>query len=307
MSSHSVLPAASVILPVYNCRRYLAAAISSILDQTFTDFELLLLDDGSTDGSSDIMRSFAANDPRCITWSRENRGLVYTLNEGIDRSRAEILFRMDGDDISLPDRFERQMSYLMAHPECVAVGTESYLTDPEGCRLRPFTLPYSHEEIDGRHLRGLGGAIVHPSVALRKSAVVAAGGYRDAFRHAEDLDLFLRLAEKGRLANLPDILFEYRQHMGSIGHHHAGPQRSANRRAVIDAKLRRGIGQQPDALDVAKPMPKATKADIHRKWAWWALSAGNVGTARKHAWNSMRYAPLAPKTLHLMACVLRGY
>jgi glycosyltransferase involved in cell wall biosynthesis len=300
-------PAATVILPVFNCAFYLREAIDSILAQTFTDFELLLLDDGSTDGSLEIMRAFAAQDARCKVHTRDNRGLVYTLNEGIELAAADILFRMDGDDKSLSGRFEAQMVYLRAHPECVAVGTECYLIDPDGRPLRPFGVPCAHSDIDARHLRGLGGAIPHPSVAMRKAAVLAVGGYRAEFTHSEDLDLFLRLAEIGTLANLPEVLFEYRQHPRSIGHQHAEAQRLANSQAVAAAKLRRRMvegSNPPQPQRVTGPM---SPADVHCKWAWWALSAGNLTTARRHAFRALRYAPFAPETLRLVACVLRGH
>lgn len=307
MSVSAGHPAASVILPVFNCAPYLGEAISSILEQTFSDFELLALDDGSTDGSLDIMRAFAARDARCRVHTRDNRGLVYTLNEGIELAGADILFRMDGDDISLPGRFEAQMRYLLAHPQCVAVGTECYLIDPDGHPLRPYGVPCGHSDIDARHLRGLGGAIPHPTVAMRKAAVSAAGGYRAEFTHSEDLDLFLRLAEIGTLANLPDVLFKYRQHPRSVGHQHAEAQRLANGRAVAAARRRRRMIDDSGAPQSQRVTGRTSPADVHCKWAWWALSAGNLTTARRHALRALRYAPFAPETLRLVACVLRGH
>ncbi|MDP3332522.1 MAG: glycosyltransferase family A protein, partial [Methylococcaceae bacterium] len=116
-------PAASVIFPVYNAGEYLDAAIESILSQTFKDFELLLLNDGSTDGSLSRLEYYASQDSRCKVFTSANRGLVGTLNEGIRLAAGDILFRMDQDDISLPDRFEKQMRYLAEHPECVLVGS----------------------------------------------------------------------------------------------------------------------------------------------------------------------------------------
>ena len=143
-------PQASVILPVYNGARYIEAAITSVLEQTFTNFELLLLDDGSRDDSLAILRAYAQRDPRCIVHTRENRGLVQTLNEGIALSRADILIRMDADDRSHPGRFEMQIAFLLEHPECVAVGSEVMLIDPEGQQLICFEMPRSHADIDAR-------------------------------------------------------------------------------------------------------------------------------------------------------------
>jgi glycosyltransferase involved in cell wall biosynthesis len=299
-------PAASVILPVYNCLPYLEEAVASVLEQTFTDFELLLLDDGSTDGSLGVLRSFAQRDPRCVVLTRGNRGLVPTLNEGISLARGEILFRMDGDDRSHARRFELQMAYLREHPECVALGTDAFLIDPDGHRLRQFGMPPTHAEIDSTHMEGIGSMIVHPTAALRKAAVVQAGGYRPEYAHAEDFDLFLRLAERGELANLPDPLLDYRQHFASIGHSREAAQLAAKQRATAEACARRGVAVGSRAAGAAAPEPQSSPADVYRKWAWWALSAGNVVTARKHAMKALRSAPLAPENLRLIACVLRG-
>src|SRR4051794_24772902 len=112
-------PPISVLLAVYNGGRYLRAAVDSILTQTFTDFEFIIIDDGSTDGSLATLREFAQRDPRINLVSRPNKGLTVTLNEGIALARGEFLARMDADDIALPQRFEKQIAYLRDHPECV--------------------------------------------------------------------------------------------------------------------------------------------------------------------------------------------
>jgi glycosyltransferase involved in cell wall biosynthesis len=311
MSNHNPItnaaaqPAASVLLPVFNAARYVEEAIRSILEQSFTNFELLLLDDGSSDDSLAVLQDFAQRDTRCIVHTRENRGLVQTLNEGIALSRADILFRMDADDRSHRLRFEREMAYLREHPDCVAVGTDVMLIDPEGQPLRPFGLPCSHADIDAEHMQGVGSMIVHPTAALRKAALVSVGGYRDAFKHAEDFDLFLRLAEIGQIVNLPDVLLDYRQHLSSIGYSQTSGQLAAKQRALTEARLRRGIvtsGRLPNP-----DPPPLRAAAVHRMWAWWALSAGNIATARKHTLLAARLAPFAIENLRLTACVLRGY
>lgn len=307
MSSPPTRPAASVILPVYNCLPYLEEAIASVLGQTFADFELLLLDDGSTDGSLEVLRSFALRDPRCVVLTRGNRGLVPTLNEGIALARGEILFRMDGDDRSHPRRFELQIAYLSEHPQCVALGTDAFLIDPDGHCLRQFGMPPTHAEIDSKHMECIGSMIVHPTVALRKAAVVQAGCYRAEYAHAEDFDLFLRLAERGELANLTDPLLDYRQHFASIGYSRAAAQLTAKQRALAEACTRRGLAAGSQVAPPGAPEPQMSPAEVYRKWAWWALSAGNVVTARKHAMNAFRYAPLALENLRLITCVLRGY
>ena len=114
---------------------------------------------------------------------------------------------MDCDDICFPQRFEKQIAYLDSHPDCVAVGSRILLIDTEGLPICEFIDELTHDEIDTKHLSGVGGCqICHPSATMRREAVVRAGKYREGYAPAEDLDLFLRLAEIGKLANLPDIL-----------------------------------------------------------------------------------------------------
>lgn len=298
------LPAASVIMPVYNAGKYLDEAIESVLGQSFADFELLLLNDGSTDGSAERLERIAALDHRCSMHSWPNRGLIATLNEGIRLARADILIRMDADDRCLPGRFAPQVAYLWSHPDCVAVGTQMMLIDPEGQPLRPFIGALAHADIDAAHLVGKGGAIAHATAAMRKAAVLRVGGYRAQFPHAEDIDLFLRLAEVGSLANLPDILYEYRQHLDSICHSHTVAQRSSCRRAVDEARLRRRL----PPLDYDETFsPDISLAELHRKWGWWALGAGHLASARKHALRATWCKPFDIETLRLLACALRGY
>lgn len=302
--SHGGKPAASVILPVYNGGKYLDAAIESVLGQSFSDFELLLLDDGSSDGSLDRMEHYAQLDSRCKVFSFPHRGGADARNEGIRLARADILIWMDSDDISYPTRFEKQMAYLSDHPECVAVGTEVILIDPDGEPLHHYVTELEHEAIDAANFDGKWGAILQPSTAIRKAAMVAIGGYRTNFPHAEDCDLWLRLAEVGRLANLPEVLFGYRQHLNATGYQHAQKQYDSQHRAVAEARARRNLANSVP-IDDWKPLQPVTVADVHRKWGWWALSEGHFATAGKHAFKALRRNPFSIASLKLLACVLR--
>lgn len=299
-------PAASVVIPVYNTAAYLEKAVDSVLGQTFTDFEAILIDDGSTDGSSHILDRYAAQDSRCRVYHRPNRGIIATRNEGNGLAEADVLILMDSDDICLPDRFEKQMRYLSEHPDCVAVGSRILLIDPAE---RPITIMggcFSHEEIDSTNMAGVDAAFFQPTAAIRKSAVEQAGGYREAYPSAEDFDLFLRLAEIGKLANLPEVLLKYRQHLSSIGYRQGSQQADSARRAIQDACRRRGI-DCPAQLDQTQPLPdRRDPVDAYTKWAWWALKAGYLPTARKYAWKVMTSRPLHIENWRLLACVLRG-
>ena len=307
LASHAV-PAISVVLPVYNAAPYLRTAVESILNQTFCDFELLALNDGSTDASLSVLQQIAATDQRLRVISRENKGLVETLNELIVLSRGQYLARMDADDISRPERFARQVTYLNEHPECVAVGTRCLLIDPEGLPIMRSVNDLEHQDIESAMLSGWGAirGICHPTLMMRRDSVMKAGGYSADYTHAEDIDLFLRLGELGRLANIADILLEYRQHFGAVGYSQSQRQMHATIRAIEAAKRRRGI--DADSKDIAasiwQPM---SRAGVHCKWAWWALYSGFRDTARKHAIRGFLGEPHKLESIKVLACAIRGY
>src|SRR5262245_15341513 len=209
-------PEISVLMSVYNSERYLAQAVSSILAQTCGAFEFVIVNDGSTDGSLEILREVAARDRRIRLISQTNAGVAAALNSGLTHCRGTYVARMDSDDVSLPTRLERQLAFMRQHPECVAIGCHELTIDPDGWPVRIQRCPLSHEEIDAYHMKGLGGALSGPSVFMRRSAVEAVGGYGADYRLAEDYDMFLRLAEIGTLVNLPDVLFYYREHAASL-------------------------------------------------------------------------------------------
>jgi hypothetical protein len=162
-----------------------------------------------------------------------------------------------------------------------------------------------HADIDAENLRG-GQVLHHPAVSIRKTALQKVGAYREGFRHAEDLDLFLRLAEVGRVANLPDVLLSYRQHLDSIGFRFPDQQRLAVRNAVIEAGRRRGLDINSLVSELG-PLPRTQERwEIHQRWAWWALQNGYLATARKHAAGALARRPLNFQNWRLAACVVRG-
>jgi hypothetical protein len=208
---------------------------------------------------------------------------------------------MDADDISLPERFERQVRFLEQNPEYAVVGSKVLLIDSDGAPLMCMGEKQRHEDIDGAHLRGEGGAIIHPAAMIRTEAMRAIGGYR--LLKDEDLDLFLRLAEYGRVANLPDVLLHYRQHATSAGHQHYAAMVQGVRQAVADARVRRALpplqSSEALALDVSSWNGPVKTAQYHKKWAWWALQGGHPATARKHALVALRKDPLSLDTWRL--------
>jgi GT2 family glycosyltransferase len=218
-------PALSVAMSVYNGERFLAEAIESILTQDFADFEFLILDDGSTDGTATIVQDYARRDSRIRPIIRENRGLVASLNQLLAEARAPIVARMDGDDICDPRRFSIQLQFLTDNPQVGVVGCWSRDMDEFG---GPYTTggrdhPVEHAEFLD-NIRHGGPLLCHPSVMYRRELVLAQGGYHAAFRHCEDLDLWLRMASVTQLANIPERLIHYRHYMGQVSKRHATEQ-----------------------------------------------------------------------------------
>lgn len=299
-------PKISVLMPVYNAENYLLQAVESICSQSYKDFEFIIIDDGSSDGSLEILRKFSENDNRIKLHSRPNKGLISTLNEGLSYCKGEYIARMDADDISLPNRLGAQVEYMQNHPDCVAVGSGVLLIDPEGEVLCSYPLLLTHQEIDNANLSLIGGsAIVHPSVMFRSSIIVGIGGYRGKYLHAEDIDLFLRLAEVGEIANINNNLLKYRMHLDSVGYSQRKLQIEGIYNAVVDAcKRRKWVIPKYNSRGHSETQ---SFASVYRKWAWWALNAGNIKVSRKHAWRAFCQSPLSKKNLIALICALRGY
>jgi len=277
----------SVIIPVYNAARYLNWAIESILAQSHRDFEVIAVDDGSTDNSRQILERFASRDSRLRLVSRANTGIVGALNDGLLVARGEFIVRMDADDISLPDRFEQQLTFMKAHPDCVALGTDVFYTDPEGNPLIRHYPAEDHERILDQLLDGNGGAMIHPSAMFRRSAVEEAGGYDPRYQWSEDLDLYLRLSKIGRLANLRDVHLHYRQHFGSVNKVH--PDRDALRLELVNSR-RAALGMAPLAIEAPGKQP-SFEPEWRRHWAYDAARGGNWRSAR---WNARKAFLSAP-------------
>lgn len=302
--SEKKTPLVSVLMPVYNVAPFLHEAIESILKQTFNGFEFIIIDDGSTDNSLNILNTYAQVDNRIRLVSRENKGISYTRNQLVELARGKYLAWMDSDDISLPDRLDVMVNWLESHSNHVALGCKAIFIDPEGDNICSWNTPLDHEGIDGWHIKGIGGAIVFPSSVMLKQAVVLIGGFEEALTGAEDLDLFLKLAEVGKIANIDNILYKYRQHLKSISHTHYKKIRQDNYNAVKQACSRRGL-VAPDT-NSSSPAIKSP-AVTHIKWAWWAIGDGYVQTARKHALLGIRLSPTNINGWKALVCSIRGY
>ena len=251
-----ISPAISVALSVYNGERFLSAAIESVLAQDFGDFEFLILDDGSTDASAAIIHTHAAQDARIRPIIRENRGLIASLNQLLAEARAPLIARMDADDICLPHRFSAQIAFLDQHGDYGVVGGATQDIDendaPWPCHAPPYVA--THEQFLDRIDTG-GPLLCHPTVMLRADVVRGVGGYHAAFRHAEDLDLWLRLASVTRLGNLPEPLLRYRHYADQVSSRHSTEQQIGAAIARIAYATRQaGLPDPTQHLDRLPPL-----------------------------------------------------
>lgn len=196
----------SVVMATYNAKGYLREAIESVLNQTFKDFEFVIIDDGSTDETIDVIKSY--KDPRIRLHKKNHRGLIASLNEGMKLARGEYIARMDADDISEPGRFERQVRFLDDHPEYAVVGTTIEVIDLEGHSrgVEPEPLDYL-DLVKGLIVRNV---LAHGSVMMRKAIIRELGGYDSSAKYVEDYDLWMRVARRYRMANLPQVLYKWR-------------------------------------------------------------------------------------------------
>jgi glycosyltransferase involved in cell wall biosynthesis len=301
----SQIPSISVVMGVYNGQRYVAESVESILAQTFTDFEFIMVDDGSTDDTLAILRRYESRDSRVKVISIPHGGIVDAANAGLNASRAPLIARVDADDITMPTRFEVQVRYMAEHPEVVCLGSRMYLMEPYGSVFDESHHKLTHEEIDAELLRGSGWVMPQPVAMMRREPVMKLGGYRNEYLWVEDLDLFLRLAEVGRLANLPEKLVKYRNHPASTNHRRPQLQFDLSRKCVIETYRRRGLPVPPQ-LQLISPFQHQAY-DKYLKWAWGALQDKNIRGARRHAIRVLRERPFSVESWRIAYCALRGH
>ena len=207
-------PLVSVLLPVYNAQDYLKQSIDSILGQTLTDFELIIVNDGSTDGSKAIIDSYS--DSRIIVIDQPNAGLPISLNRAIARARGKYLARQDADDVSEPTRLEKQVAFLDEHLDYGLLGTWARILEIDTITDRELKHPIENGELQMKLV--FYNCFVHSSVMIRKEVLSRSGLYPEDPEKfpPEDFDLWLRIAQISKVANLPSHLLQYRELPESI-------------------------------------------------------------------------------------------
>jgi glycosyltransferase involved in cell wall biosynthesis len=248
------MPKVSIVMPAFNSARWLTQAISSMTNQSIADFELIIVNDGSSDETETLIADAMRCDARVRGFYHQHAGIAVTLNRGLDLARGRFVARMDADDVAHPDRLETQMAFLEQHPDVVAVGSWAHLIDERGCKtgeLRPATNPAMIARVLAKQ-----NPLVHSSMMFPTEVARRLGGYRKALEGAEDYDLWLRMSECGQLANLPTFLMDLRVHATSSSAVGASKQMLAARLARIAAAERRA--GRTDFIDRKAP------ADLRR-------------------------------------------
>jgi len=280
----SDVPAVSVLMPVRDGERFVAEAVESVLSGSFADLELVVLDDGSTDSTPQILERLAGADPRLVVHRREpGRNLAEVLNAAAALSRGPLLARLDADDVSLPGRLQLQTEFLDANPQVAVLGGQALLIDEEGREFGRAEYPTGNAELQ-EALRA-GNPFVHSAMTMRREAFEAVGGYRPAFAHAEDLDLWLRLAAGREIANLPDPVVAYRIHGGQQTLRKQDEQALFSIAARLSARARAAGGPDPIAgapIDEAFLRsqgvgPAEVTAAVVPALTWLARTTGRAG------------------------------
>lgn len=305
-SISEITPVVSVVMAVYNTQSFLSDSIGSILAQTFTNWELICVNDGSSDGSLKVLKRYQQADPRVRVISRSNTGLARARNDGIAASCGRYIAIMDSDDVALPERLWHQVDYMDKHPECVAVGAAVRVVGPDLMPINDEPKATDHETIDRETLAGSGAAIREPVVMLRAQALREIGGYSDEYVTHLETDLFLRLAERGgRLANLPETLLLYRLRVGSDSRMKRTLARQHGRKVIDAARVRRGlpVGVNPHKRGETCAKPERRFA-TWALWSHYAFNGGYVSTARRYALRAVICAPFEPSC---WKAVLRSY
>ncbi len=251
-------PLISVVMPVREGARWLGEAIASVQDQTLADFELIIVDDGSTDETPRIIEAMRRSDPRIRAVRQGRLGLAPALNRGLSESRGRLIARLDADDRAHPERLERQRRYLDDHPEIGLLGTWADRIDEAGSSRGALQPPTGPEQL--APLLAHMNPFLHSSIMLRDTVLRKVGVYRPAFEGAEDYDLCLRVSEVAKIANLPEYLLQYRLHSASVTHRARARQLFSARLARRAAHARRSNAPDPTSELTAPPNWQAREA-----------------------------------------------
>jgi hypothetical protein len=290
----------SVVIAVRNGETSLPATIECLRGQTFLDYELIVIDDGSTDRTWEYLSGLEI--PRFRAHRNiANRGQTAALNQGLAMTQGRYVARHDDEDISDPERLEKQVAFLDDHPEVVLVGTQVAWIDAGGELVRQFEYPTEHQAIRERLTEK--NSFAHGSVMIRREALDQVGGYRETFRLAQDYDLWLRLAEQYQVANLSETLYKMRfsTQMASVARNaeqaayaYLARQLAAERAESGEEKTSLEAAGEEIATRYTRMSALARRAEQSRNYVNWAERLLWWGEpAADYAWTMWSYALLA--------------
>lgn len=262
------IPVVSIVMSVFNGQEFLAEAIESILCQTHSDFEFIIVNDGSTDASAMILNDFVSKDARVNVIDRdENRGLPYSLNEGIRRARGKYVARMDSDDVAISVRLEKQIRFLESRPEVDIVGSQVCHVDSHGAETSATFQPLSYEDV--RSVAEVACPLNHPTFMAKRNAYSVLSGYRETFIYAQDYDLILRALDLGLIIeNMPDVLLRYRFRPSETSSAKIHRQLYLARRALALHNERVRLGFE-SAANFEKTRRSAFYLSANFELSWW--------------------------------------
>jgi Glycosyl transferase family 2 len=250
-------PTVSVVMSVYNGEAFLREAADSILNQTYRDFEFIIIDDGSTDRTSAILAGYASRDTRVRALRHENKGRAESLNIGIGLAKGKYIARMDADDVALPLRLEKQVEFMERNEEVGLLCGAFELMSAKGETIKTVRPPIEDSEI--KTVLERYNPLCHPAVMMRKEVVLATGGYRRALVDVDDYDLWLRISERSRLASFSEVVLRYRMHAGQVSVRKMGYQAECLF-AARAAALRRRRGEPDPLANVEEITPQLLAA-----------------------------------------------
>ena len=257
----------SVLLPVYNAEDFLARTLDSLIHQTYTDFEILAVNDGSTDGSLKILKEYADRDKRIVIIDQKNMGLVNTLNKAAGLAKGEFLARMDSDDLSLPRRFELQIEAFEKNPDAVLVAGGFDVMDEDDDILYHDPVPTEKEEL--KRALFVRNPIAHGSVMFRKSAFEKAGGYSSECGPTEDYELWSRLVELGDFIAVAPTIFRWRINPGGI---------TQNKAKIMGEHMKMNI----DRFTKRNTLPLVPRSYLVDRGAYYVSTYEQHGVGMKH-------------------------
>lgn len=305
-------PVISVVMSVYNGEKYLRESVNSILNQTYENFEFIIINDGSNDASLDILGEYQSRDNRLLIVNQENIGLTRSLNRAIKLTVSQYIARQDADDTCAASRLEKQLRYMESHPEVAVVGCLADVFDTNGVIHRSTDPKFKLSPSGIKRYLAKKNLFMHGSAMMRKSCLAKVGFYREFFRHSQDYDLWLRLSKHSDLAILPEHLYQYRvtAEAVSVSRCHTQKQYAELARKLHAERLATGkdsydklVSSYPDGLPVREVL---NKYDYHIFLAGEFVSGNKLSQARNELRKAWKLGCRRPQIFYLFFKSLLG-